>query len=173
MFFILDNQRGILTYQIRQLHCRVRGARAHNLFSKKTRCYCCFVMLLLFCDVIVLLYASVVLLCYCCFVMILLFCDDIVVLWCYCCFVKLLLFCDDIVVLWWYYCFVMILLFCSICDTIVLLFNVHFSPEYIEDFLKTNLNSCFVVFSPFFYHLFGFCSICLNLILVWFIYIVL
>ena len=33
MFFIIDNQRGILSYQIRQLSCRVRGARAHNIFS--------------------------------------------------------------------------------------------------------------------------------------------
>ena len=32
MFFIIDNQRGILSYQIRQLPCRARGARAHNLF---------------------------------------------------------------------------------------------------------------------------------------------
>ena len=32
MFFIIDNQRGILTYQIRQLPCRARGARAYNLF---------------------------------------------------------------------------------------------------------------------------------------------
>jgi len=33
MFFIIDNQRGKLSYQIRQLPCRARGARAHNLFS--------------------------------------------------------------------------------------------------------------------------------------------
>ena len=31
--FIIDNQRGILSYQIRQLPCRARGARAHNLVS--------------------------------------------------------------------------------------------------------------------------------------------
>ena len=33
MFFIVDNQRGILSYQIRQLPSSARGARAHNLFS--------------------------------------------------------------------------------------------------------------------------------------------
>ena len=33
MSFIKDNQRGIISYQIRQLPCRARGARAHNLFS--------------------------------------------------------------------------------------------------------------------------------------------
>ena len=33
MFFIIDYQRGILSYQIIQLPCRARGARAHNLFS--------------------------------------------------------------------------------------------------------------------------------------------
>ena len=33
MFFIIDNRRGLLSYQIRQLHCRARGARGHNLFS--------------------------------------------------------------------------------------------------------------------------------------------
>ena len=33
MFFIIDNWRGTLSYQIRQLPCRARGARAHNLFS--------------------------------------------------------------------------------------------------------------------------------------------
>ena len=33
MFFIIDNQLGILSYQIRQLPCHARGARAHNLFS--------------------------------------------------------------------------------------------------------------------------------------------
>jgi len=32
MFFIIDNQQGILSYQIRQLPCPARGARAHNLF---------------------------------------------------------------------------------------------------------------------------------------------
>ena len=36
MFFILDNQHGILSYQIRQLPYRARGARAHNLFSHLT-----------------------------------------------------------------------------------------------------------------------------------------
>ena len=33
MFFIIDNQLGILSYQIRQLPCHARGARAHNLCS--------------------------------------------------------------------------------------------------------------------------------------------
>ena len=33
MFFIIDNQRGIHSYQLRQLPCYARGARAHNLFS--------------------------------------------------------------------------------------------------------------------------------------------
>ena len=33
MFFIIDNQRGILSYQIRQLPNGARRARAHNLFS--------------------------------------------------------------------------------------------------------------------------------------------
>ena len=33
MFFIKDNQQGILSYQIRLLPCRARGAEAHNLFS--------------------------------------------------------------------------------------------------------------------------------------------
>ena len=33
MFFIRDNRRRILSYQIRQLPCHARGARAHNLFS--------------------------------------------------------------------------------------------------------------------------------------------
>jgi len=33
-FFIIDNQLGILNfYKIRQLPCRARGARAHNIFS--------------------------------------------------------------------------------------------------------------------------------------------
>ena len=32
LFFIMDNQQGIFSYQIRQLPCRARGARAHNLF---------------------------------------------------------------------------------------------------------------------------------------------
>ena len=36
MFFIKDNQQGILSYQIWQLPCRARGARAHNLFSHLT-----------------------------------------------------------------------------------------------------------------------------------------
>ena len=31
--FIIDNQRGILSYQIRQLPCRAQGVRAHNLVS--------------------------------------------------------------------------------------------------------------------------------------------
>jgi len=31
MFSIIDNHRGIRAYQIRQLSCRARGARAHNL----------------------------------------------------------------------------------------------------------------------------------------------
>ena len=30
MSFIKDNQRGIISYQIRQLPCRTRGARSHN-----------------------------------------------------------------------------------------------------------------------------------------------
>ena len=33
MFLLIDNQRGIISYQIRQLHCHTRGARAHNLCS--------------------------------------------------------------------------------------------------------------------------------------------
>ena len=33
MFFLVENQRGILSYQIRQLHCRARVAQAHKLFS--------------------------------------------------------------------------------------------------------------------------------------------
>ena len=33
IFFITDNQRGILSCQIRQLHCRARGARIHKLCS--------------------------------------------------------------------------------------------------------------------------------------------
>jgi len=33
MFFIKYNQLGILSYQIRQLLCRARGARAHYLCS--------------------------------------------------------------------------------------------------------------------------------------------
>ena len=33
MFFILGNQRGILSYKIRQLPCRPRGARAQHLVS--------------------------------------------------------------------------------------------------------------------------------------------
>ena len=33
MFFIIENQREILSYQIRQLPCSARGARAHKLFS--------------------------------------------------------------------------------------------------------------------------------------------
>ena len=33
MFFIIDNQRGILSYQIRQLPCCTRGTRAQYLFS--------------------------------------------------------------------------------------------------------------------------------------------
>ena len=33
MFFMIDNQRGILFYQSRQLPCRARGARAYNLCS--------------------------------------------------------------------------------------------------------------------------------------------
>ena len=33
VFLLMDNQRGILSYQIRQLPCHARGARAHNLFS--------------------------------------------------------------------------------------------------------------------------------------------
>ena len=33
MVFIIDIQRGILSYQIRQLHCRALGARALNLYS--------------------------------------------------------------------------------------------------------------------------------------------
>ena len=32
-FFITDNQRIILSYQTRQLPCRARGARVHNLCS--------------------------------------------------------------------------------------------------------------------------------------------
>ena len=32
MFFIIDNQRGILSYHIRQLPCLARGARVHMLF---------------------------------------------------------------------------------------------------------------------------------------------
>jgi len=32
MLYIIDYQRGILSYQIRQLPCRARGAPAHNLF---------------------------------------------------------------------------------------------------------------------------------------------
>ena len=31
MFFLVDNQRGILSYQIRHLHCRAQGARTHNI----------------------------------------------------------------------------------------------------------------------------------------------
>jgi len=34
MFFIIDNRRGTLSYQIRQLPCRARGARAHYLYSR-------------------------------------------------------------------------------------------------------------------------------------------
>ena len=30
--FIIDNRRGILSYQIRQLHCSALVSRAHNLF---------------------------------------------------------------------------------------------------------------------------------------------
>jgi len=33
MFFIINNHRGILSYQIRQLHCRARGASAHMFAS--------------------------------------------------------------------------------------------------------------------------------------------
>jgi len=33
MFFIIDNQRGILFYHIWQLPCRARVAQSHNLFS--------------------------------------------------------------------------------------------------------------------------------------------
>ena len=33
IFFIIDNQRGIISYQIRKQPCRARGARAHNLIS--------------------------------------------------------------------------------------------------------------------------------------------
>ena len=33
MFFIIGNQRGILSYKIRQLPCRPRGARAQHLVS--------------------------------------------------------------------------------------------------------------------------------------------
>ena len=33
VFLIMDNQRGIHSYQIRQLPCHARGARAHNLCS--------------------------------------------------------------------------------------------------------------------------------------------
>ena len=33
MVFLIDIQRGILSYQIRQLHCRALGARALNLCS--------------------------------------------------------------------------------------------------------------------------------------------
>ena len=36
MYFIIDNQQGILSYEIRQLPCRARGARAHKLFSHQT-----------------------------------------------------------------------------------------------------------------------------------------
>jgi len=36
MFFLIDNQRGILSYQLRQLHCRARGARAHRLLYHLT-----------------------------------------------------------------------------------------------------------------------------------------
>ena len=32
MFFKIDNQRGILSYQIRKLPCCARGTRAHYLF---------------------------------------------------------------------------------------------------------------------------------------------
>jgi len=31
---MIDNQQGILSCQIRHLHCGTRGARAHNLFSQ-------------------------------------------------------------------------------------------------------------------------------------------
>ena len=31
--FIIDNQHGILSYQIRQPHCHARVARAHGLFQ--------------------------------------------------------------------------------------------------------------------------------------------
>jgi len=36
MCFIKYNQRGVLSYHIRQLHCRARGARAHNLLVAPT-----------------------------------------------------------------------------------------------------------------------------------------
>ena len=32
--YIIDNQRGILSYKIRQLPCHARGARTHNPFSQ-------------------------------------------------------------------------------------------------------------------------------------------
>ena len=43
MFFIIDNQLGIPSYQIRELPCRARGARAHNLCSYLPFCMFCFV----------------------------------------------------------------------------------------------------------------------------------
>ena len=39
----MDNQQGILSYQIRQLPCRARGARAHNLFLHLPFCMDSFV----------------------------------------------------------------------------------------------------------------------------------
>ena len=44
MFFIIDNQRGILSYQILPLHCRVRTAWEHNLCSHLLFCMDSFVL---------------------------------------------------------------------------------------------------------------------------------
>ena len=43
VFFIIDNQQDILSYQIQQLPGRVRGSRAHNLGSHQPFCMDCFV----------------------------------------------------------------------------------------------------------------------------------
>ena len=51
MFFIIDNQRGILSYQILQLRCPARGARAHNVvlhqpFRMDSFVHVCFFLLI-------------------------------------------------------------------------------------------------------------------------------